>query len=108
MLDGGSPPGRAILDGHEVQVAVHGGDANVAIQSREAAKLAQAMRRAGVPEAPEIRRVPERVERSSLRPVADGARVLGLADATPAGVTYAPPGAFRVTGPPGSGPTPAV
>ena len=35
VLEGSSPPGRAIQDGHEVQVAVHGGDANVAIQSRE-------------------------------------------------------------------------
>ena len=108
MLDGGSPPGRAILDGHEVQVAVHGGDANVAIQSREVAKLAQAMRRAGVPEAPEIRRLPERVELSSLRPVVDGAPVLGLADETLAEITYEPRGAFMVTGPMGSGRTTAM
>lgn len=108
MLDGASPPGRAILDGHEVQVAVHGGDANVAIQSREVTKLAQAMRRAGVPEAPEIRRLPERVELSSLRPVVDGAPVLGLADETLAEITYEPRGAFMVTGPMGSGRTTAT
>src|SRR5699024_695248 len=82
MLDGASPPGRAILDVHDVQGSVHGGEANVAIQSREVAKLAQAMRRAGVPDAPEIRRLPARVDLSSLRPVVAGAPVLGVADET--------------------------
>src|SRR5699024_12220836 len=77
VLDGASPPGRCIQDGHEVQVAVHGGDSNVAIQSREVAKLAEAMRRAGVPEAPQIKRLPERVELSTLRPTVGGMPVLG-------------------------------
>ena len=108
VLDGSSPPGRAIQDGHEVQVAVHGGDANVALQSREVTKLAEAMRRAGVPEAPEIKRLPERVEFSSLRPTAGGMPVLGLADETLAEITYEPRGAFMVTGPMGSGRTTAM
>jgi S-DNA-T family DNA segregation ATPase FtsK/SpoIIIE len=108
VLDGSSPPGRSILDGHEVQVAVHGGDSNVAIQSREVAKLARAMRRAGVPEAPAIERLPERVEFSSLRPVVDGRPVLGMADETLAEITFEPRGAFMVTGPMGSGRTTAM
>ena len=80
----------------------------MAIQSREVTKLAEAMRRAGVPEAPKIRRLPERVELSSLRPVVDGAPVLGLADETLAEITYEPRGAFMVTGPMGSGRTTAM
>lgn len=108
VLDGSSPPGRAILEGHEVQVAVHGGDANVAIQSREVTKLARAMRRAGVPEAPAVERLPERVELSSLRPVVGGRPVLGVGDETLAEVTFEPRGAFMVTGPMGSGRTTAM
>ena len=108
VLDGASPPGRSIQDGHEVQVAVHGGDSNVAIQSREVAKLAEAMRRAGVPEAPQIKRLPERVELSTLRPTVGGMPVLGLADETLAELTYEPRGAFMVTGPMGSGRTTAM
>ena len=108
VLDVSSPPGRAILEGHEVQVAVHGGDANVAIQSREVAKLAEAMRRAGVPEAPSIESLPERVEFASLRPVVDGRPVLGMADETLAELTFEPRGAFMVTGPMGSGRTTAM
>ncbi|ASK64986.1 cell division protein FtsK [Brachybacterium avium] len=108
VLDGTSPPGRSIQDGHEVQVAVHGGDANVAIQSREVSKLAKAMRRAGMPEAPEIKRLPERVEFTSLRPTVGGMPVLGLADETLAELTFEPRGAFMVTGPMGSGRTTAM
>ena len=108
VLDGNSPPGRSIIDGHELQIAVHGGDSNVAIQSREVAKLAKAMRRAGVPEAPGILHLPERVEFSELRPVVDGRPVLGMADETLAEITYEPRGAFMVTGPMGSGRTTAM
>src|SRR5699024_1126955 len=108
VLDGASPPGRSIQDGHEVQVAVHGGDSNVAIQSREVAKLAEAMRRAGVPEAPQIKRLPERVELSTLRPTVGGMPVPGLADATLAELSYEPRGAFMVTGPMGPRRTPAM
>lgn len=108
VLDASSPPGRGILDGHEVQVAVHGGDSNVAIQSREVAKLAEAMRRAGVPEAPSIDRLPERVELADLRSVVAGRPVIGLADETLAEITVEPRGAFMVSGPMGSGRTTAM
>lgn len=105
VLDSSSPPGRAILDGHEVQIAVHGGDANVAIQSREVAALAQAMRRAGVGRAPAIARLPERVEFSSLHPVLGGRPVVGVADETLSEIAIEPRGAFMVSGPIGSGRT---
>lgn len=107
VLDGSSPPGRAILEGHEVQIAVHGGDANVAIQSREVSKLAAAMRRAGVAQAPPVARLPERVELSGLRPLVDGQPVLGLADETMAELAFEPRGAFMISGPIGAGRTTA-
>ncbi|MGP9693941.1 FtsK/SpoIIIE domain-containing protein [Brachybacterium sp. AOP25-B2-12] len=105
VLDSSSPPGRAILEGHEMQVAVHGGDANVAIQSREVAELAQAMRRAGVPEASPVARLPERIELSTLRPVVEGRPVIGMADETMREITIEPRGAFMVSGPMSSGRT---
>ena len=108
VLDGNSPPGRAIIDGHEVQVAVHGGDTNVAVQAREVAALAEQMRAAGVAEAPEIIRLPEVVALDSLRPVIDDRPVVGMADDTLAEITVEPRGAFMITGPMGSGRTTAV
>ncbi|GAB2546567.1 FtsK/SpoIIIE domain-containing protein [Brachybacterium huguangmaarense] len=108
ILDAGSPPGRAILDGHEVQVAVHGGDANVAVQAREVGRLAEAMRRAGVPEAPPIARLAERIELDTLRPVVRRRPTIGVADETLAEVGVEPRGAFMISGPMGSGRTTAL
>ena len=34
ILTAAAPPGRAIMDGQEIQIAVFGGDANVAVQGR--------------------------------------------------------------------------
>ncbi|MCS6711087.1 FHA domain-containing protein [Brachybacterium sp. EF45031] len=108
VLDAGSPPGRGILEGHEVQVAVHGGDANVAVQAREVTRLAEAMRRAGIGEAPEIARLPERVELARLQPTVGGRPTIGVADETLAEIALDPRGAFMVTGPMGSGRTTTV
>ena len=47
VLDASSPPGRAVLDGKDVQVAVLGGLANVAEQAKAIDKLAATLR-AGV------------------------------------------------------------
>jgi S-DNA-T family DNA segregation ATPase FtsK/SpoIIIE len=108
VLDGSSPPGRAILDGHEAQIAVHGGDSNVAIQAREVGELAKAMRRAGVAPAPPVESLPERVELSRLRPVVGGRPAIGIGDEDLEEITIEPRGAFMVTGPGSSGRTTAV
>ncbi len=108
VLDGNSPPGRAILGSHELQVAVHGGDTNVAVQAQEIGKLARAMRRAGVPEAPGIQHLPEKVEYSQLRKVINGQPVIGMADETLQEITFEPRGTFMVTGPMSSGRSTAV
>src|SRR5690606_34939952 len=52
-----SPPGRGVLDENEVQVAVLGGDPNVALQARELGKLRDAMVRLGIPQAPGVERL---------------------------------------------------
>ncbi|MGB8861366.1 MAG: FtsK/SpoIIIE domain-containing protein, partial [Ilumatobacteraceae bacterium] len=103
-----SPPGRGYMDGSEVQIAVLGGEANSAKQAAEIGRLAKAMDRANVPHAPEIRRLPEFVEHSSLPTEVDGLPVLGLWDETLEPLGFEPSGVFVVAGPPQSGRTTAV
>jgi S-DNA-T family DNA segregation ATPase FtsK/SpoIIIE len=101
-----TPPGRGFLDGREVQVAVIGGDGGLAGQAAEIDRLAAAMRRAEVVDAPPIRSLPDRVALSSLGPVERP--VLGICDETLESVGFAPTGTFVVTGPPRSGTSTAV
>ncbi|MFB2579910.1 FtsK/SpoIIIE domain-containing protein [Herbiconiux sp. P15] len=61
-----SPPGRGVMEGNEVQMAVLGADSNVAVQAREIAKLAEAMRRQGVAPAQPIEHLAESVPLSTL------------------------------------------
>lgn len=98
-----SIPGRCFVDMLETQVAVFGGSSDVAEQAASIDRLAISMRRAGVPDAPEIARLPESVELSSLDPTVEGLPVLGLADDTLGPIGFEPTGSFLVTGPPGSG-----
>src|SRR4029453_17838098 len=62
VLNAASPPGRGLLDGLEVQLAVLGGNSNLALQAREVSKLSQAMVRQGLEQAPQIQRLPELVD----------------------------------------------
>lgn len=103
VLTAVSPPGRGILDGRETQVAVLGGDANVAIQSRELEKLAAAMVKAGLKAAPPIERLADVVSLASLPARANALPVLGVADDTLSAVGFEPSGSFLIAGPPGSG-----
>jgi S-DNA-T family DNA segregation ATPase FtsK/SpoIIIE len=102
-----SPPGRGVVDGLEVQLGVLGGNANVALQARETTRLAEAMRRQGVPEAPPVRTLPDVVLGAEL-PADSGRVALGLEDSTLEPLYVDPAGAFMVTGPPGSGRTTAL
>lgn len=103
-----SPPGRGFVDGAEVQVAVIGGEANVGRQAAEVAKLAAAMRREGIEQAPGIGSLPELVAASDLPTDVDGRPTIGVWDETlgPIGLPESSP--FVVTGPPASGRTTAV
>lgn len=100
-----SPPGRGFLDGREVQVAVLGGDRNVAVQSAALGRLARTMRNAGVPQAEPIGRLGDRIRLSELPARAAGRPVLGVAGETLAPLGVELQGLFLVAGPPGSGRT---
>lgn len=108
ILDVQSPPGRAVVGNHEVQVAVLGGTTNVAEQSKELATLAAELRERGVADAPPIRALPTRITSAELPDTADGLPVFGIADDTLAPRGFEPVGSFVVTGPPQSGKTNAL
>jgi S-DNA-T family DNA segregation ATPase FtsK/SpoIIIE len=66
------------------------------------------MRRAGTPQAPSVRRLPERVVPTELPDTCDGLPTLGVWDETLAPIGFEPAGVFVVAGPPQSGKTNAV
>lgn len=103
-----SPPGRGILGKGEFQVAVLGGATGSIAQSRAISRLAAAMRRRQVPDAPRVAQLPEIVRLSDLPPVADGRPAIGIADDTLGAVGFRPEGAFLISGPPSSGRTTAA
>ncbi|WP_285240926.1 FtsK/SpoIIIE domain-containing protein [Pseudarthrobacter sp. MEB009] len=108
VLSAASPPGRGLLDGLEVQLAVLGGNSNLAVQAREVHKLSAAMLRQGLAAAPGIEQLPEQVDLDVL-PAGDAeVPVIGVDDETlqPAGITAK--GSLLVAGPPGSGRTVAL
>jgi len=109
VLGATSPPGRALVDQRETQLAVFGGTSNIAGQANAIDKLAATLRANGVQQAPAIRRLPVNITLDELgelggvgRAIADQA-VIGMADDTLAPVAIVPEGAFIVAGPPSSG-----
>ncbi|MCQ9163411.1 FtsK/SpoIIIE domain-containing protein [Arthrobacter sp. STN4] len=108
VLSAASPPGRGLMDEGEVQLAIFGGNANLALQSRQVEKLAEAMRRQGVPDAPRVESLPETLDLNVLPAAAPGHAIIGVDDYNlePAGL--AANGALMLTGPPGSGRTTAL
>nr|WP_208382485.1 FtsK/SpoIIIE domain-containing protein [Microbacterium ulmi] len=103
VLSEASPPGRALVSGHEVQLAILGGSAAAADQSAAIAALAERLRAAGAAEAPGIPSLPAVVDLDSLPVLRDERVVVGLAEDTLEPATIVPAGAFVVAGPPGSG-----
>lgn len=108
VLGSGSPPGRGILDGFETQVAVLGGDPNVAVQAREIDKLSAAMAKAKSRQAPSIQRLSDAVAFDSLPIVVEGKPAIGIADDDLRPVGIDGTGSFLISGPPGSGRTTAL
>jgi S-DNA-T family DNA segregation ATPase FtsK/SpoIIIE len=98
-----SPPGRAFLEGREVQVAIFGGVAEPTGQAHALALLADAFRRAGTMEAPAVASLPDRIDIGDLPPTHEDLAVIGLSDETlgPFGLDRST--SLLVTGPPGSG-----
>ncbi|MPV37181.1 FtsK/SpoIIIE domain-containing protein [Georgenia subflava] len=109
VLDATSVPGRAITpSGLEMQIAVLGGTANLAEQVRAIEKLGGTLRRAGTPQAPPVRRLPELVPAEDMPAHVEGRPVLGVADDTLEPVGFEPVGTFLLAGPAESGRTNAL
>ncbi len=107
-LSASSPPGRAVLDGLDLQVAVFGGEPNVARQAVAIDKLARTLRDRDVPQAREIRRLPEIINRADLPGTVDGLVTIGMTDDTLSAIGIDATGSFLICGPPGSGRTTAL
>jgi S-DNA-T family DNA segregation ATPase FtsK/SpoIIIE len=89
-------------------VAVLGGTANVAEQTRSLEALAVHLRARGAIEAEPVRALPAAFAASALPSEVAGEPVLGLADDTLAPIGFEPVGTFAITGPPQSGKTTAM
>jgi len=98
-----SPPGRGVMEGNEVQMAVLGADSNVAVQAREIAKLAEAMTRQGVTPAQPVLTLGDAIPLGSLPSTSGGHPVIGVRDDSLSPFTFTARGAMLVAGSPGSG-----
>lgn len=105
VLDATSPPGRAMVDGLEAQIAILGGSGNVADQSQAIGKLAQAIERQGVVVAPPVASLPTEIAIVDLPDHVEGYPVLGISDDSLAPIGFEPHGVFLLGGGPGSGRT---
>ena len=108
VLSAASPPGRALLDGLETQVAVLGGNASVAEQAKALVGLGEAMVRAGRQPAPPIGALATEIPAESLPATIGGLPVLGVSDDSLAPIGFEATGTFMLGGPPGSGRTNAL
>lgn len=108
VLNAASPPGRGLIDGGEVQMAIFGGTSNLALQARQVASLAETMRRQGVPQAPRVESLPEMLDLDVLPVATPGNVIIGVDDFNlePAGLPAS--GALMLVGPPSSGRTTAL
>lgn len=108
ILGKASPPGRGLLGSHEVQLAVLGGNSNLALQAREVHKLSEAMLRQGVEKAPQIERLPEQVDLDVLPAGRPDLPVIGVDDETLQPAAIMARGPLLLAGPPGAGRTVAL
>jgi S-DNA-T family DNA segregation ATPase FtsK/SpoIIIE len=108
VLTAASPPGRGMIDGGEVQLAIFGGTSNLALQARQVASLAESLRRQGVKQAPRVQALPEMLDLDVLPAATPGDVIIGVDDFNlePAGLQAS--GALMLTGPPSSGRTTAL
>lgn len=108
ILDEQSAPGRGIIDGHEAQIAVLGGTANVVEQTKALRALGDRLREKGVRDLPEIGALPTMVPVADMPATVDGMPVFGVADDSLAPHGFEPIGSFVISGPPQSGKTNAL
>ena len=108
VITAASPPGRGFSDEREMQFAVFGGSSNIAEQAAAIGRLAAAMRKNDVAEAPPVERLKEQVFLGDL-PVSVGEfPTIGVSGDSLGPIGIAPSGTFVVAGPPSSGRTTAL
>lgn len=108
ILSVNSPPGRGLMSGNEVQIAVLGGDDSVAGQARAVAALAARMRDRGVDEPEPVARLSDHIPLDTLPATVGGTVSIGVADESLAPAGLLAKGLLMLTGPPGSGRTTAL
>jgi len=108
ILSAASPPGRAILDGFETQIALVGTGTSVVEQSDAIKGIAEASIRAGRAPATEVGVMPTAIALRSLPSAVAGLPVLGLSEDSLQPVGFDPSGTLLVAGPPSSGRSTAV
>jgi S-DNA-T family DNA segregation ATPase FtsK/SpoIIIE len=109
ILDEGAPPGRGVMNGAEVQVAVISGSASVRDQSRAVSDFRQNIAVSCIGTHPEpVGSLTDKVELADLPQRVGDAPTLGLADDTLLPIGFPLGGPLIVTGPPGSGRTTTV
>ena len=108
VLTADAPPGRGLIDGLEVQVAVLGASPSLPKQADALAALARALERYGRTPARVIERLPDRIVLSDLKPTRTGRPGVGIDDDNLQPFGIDPTGMFLVVGPPASGRTTTV
>src|SRR5690606_16285484 len=108
ILDEQSAPGRAVIDGHEAQIAVLGGTMNVVEQTKALGVLGDRLRAEGVRDLPEIGALPTMVPVADMPARVTRMPLFGVADDTLAPHGFEPIGSFVISGPPASGKTNAL
>jgi len=108
VLSDQSPPGRAIVDKSEVQLAVPGGTSNTSEQAKWLDRLAAELQEKGAQQAPSIGSLPLHADIRELPSSVGGQPVFGIADDTLEPRGFDPAGSFIITGPPASGKTNAL
>ncbi|KRC54961.1 MULTISPECIES: FtsK/SpoIIIE domain-containing protein [unclassified Nocardioides] len=103
VLSPASPPGRAVIDGYEGQIAILGGSGNVADQSAAVTALATAIRGTGRPDVPPVASLPTEYSAADLPPTVGALPVLGIEDEGLTLIGFDPVGTFLLGGGPGSG-----
>jgi len=108
VLSATSPPGRALMDGLETQIAIIGGKTSTAEQSKALDALGAAMVANGREKAVGVGVLATEYPASALPNDVNGLAALGISDDTLEPIGFDPTGAFLVAGPPASGRTNAL